>query len=175
MKHPTITKMSHILINELVNDAMIGVDMTVGNGNDIVFLCERCKFVYGFDIQPQAIEITTNRLKSFTNYKLINDNHVNIANYISEPIDFAIYNLGYLPNQDKAITTRAETTLQSLKNVLEMLSENGWVCICFYPGHKEGKKEMISVLDYLENEDYLLSTYQTKVDNSPVLYLVSRK
>jgi Predicted S-adenosylmethionine-dependent methyltransferase involved in cell envelope biogenesis len=175
MKHPTITKMSHMLMDLLVDDSMIGVDMTVGNGNDSVFLCERCKFVYGFDIQPQAIETTAKRLKSFTNFKLINDNHVNIASYIHEPIDFAIYNLGYLPNQDKAVTTMAETTLQSLKTVLEMLNENGLVCICFYPGHKEGEKEMISVLEYLGTEDYLLSTYQTKVDNSPVLYLVSRK
>ena len=175
MKHPTITKVSHLLMDKLIDKSMTGVDMTVGKGNDIDFLCERCGFVYGFDIQKQAIEITADRLQNYSNYKLINDDHVNILDYINEPIDFAVYNLGYLPGFDKSITTNAETTLQSLRYVFELLKPFGWVLICFYPGHEQGRKELDIVEEFLSSDEYLVSMYQTKIVSSPVLYLISKK
>ena len=37
----------------------IGVDMTMGNGHDTLFLLQHCQKVYAFDIQRQAIERCT--------------------------------------------------------------------------------------------------------------------
>ena len=32
----------------------VGVDFTMGNGHDTLFLAEQCPKVYAFDIQPEA-------------------------------------------------------------------------------------------------------------------------
>jgi len=37
------------------------IDMTIGNGYDTLFLCNNAKFVFGFDIQKEAIN-NTNKL-----------------------------------------------------------------------------------------------------------------
>ena len=175
MKHPTMTRMSHILIRELVHENSICVDMTVGNGYDTELLCACSKFVYGFDIQAQAIENTLSRLTKFSNFELILDNHSNIDNYLNEQVDFVIYNLGYLPSGDKSIATKAESTISSLQKVLNLLKSTGYICVVFYPGHDEGKKEMDKVLRYFEKENIIMSCYKTHIEGSPQLYLISKK
>ena len=175
MKHPTMTRMSHILIRELVNESSTCVDMTVGNGHDTELLCACSKFVYGFDIQSQAIENTLSKLTKFSNFELILDNHSNIDNHINEQVDFVIYNLGYLPSGDKSVVTKTESTIISLQKVFNILKSTGSICIVFYPGHDEGNKEMDEVLRYFEKENIILSSYKTHIDGSPQLYLISKK
>jgi len=175
MKHPTMTRMSHMLIQELVNKNSICVDMTVGNGYDTELFCACGKFVYGFDIQSQAIENTLSKLTKFSNFELILDNHSNIDNYINEQVDFVIYNLGYLPSGDKSVVTKTESTITSLQKVFNILKPTGYICIVFYPGHDEGKKEMDKVLRYFEKENVIMSCYKTHIEASPQLYLVSKK
>lgn len=104
---------------EIVDEALshnflgkIALDATVGKGNDTLKLLKAVGdegFVYGFDVQKDALNTAEELLKDFKNYKLILDSHENIDKI--EKFDLVIYNLGYLPGSDKKITTLKDSTL----------------------------------------------------------------
>lgn len=141
------------LIKNYIKDISIAVDMTCGNGNDAKNILDNfsVKKLYCFDIQKEAIENTQNLLKEYFNYELILDSHVNFLKYIKENIDFAIYNLGYLPKGDKKITTNYVDVKESLIKLLDKLNEKGAIFITFYPGHFSGKLESVEILNFLKN------------------------
>src|SRR6056297_2334084 len=114
-------ELSHFLIENYVKEEDIVVDCTSGNGFDSLYLCKALQgkgHLFSFDIQDEAIQRTRKLLEekcSFTNYKLIQDSHSKINEYIRDNIDFAIYNLGYLPNSTSEIKTSYEETIISLE------------------------------------------------------------
>lgn len=59
-----------------------------------------------------------------------------------------LFNLGYLPGGDKALTTRADTTLTAVQAALQLLDENGLLCITMYDGHPAGAEEKRALLDF---------------------------
>ena len=59
---------------------LIGVDFTMGNGHDTVFLADYCSYVYAFDIQKEALEKTKQLLKEKNNVQLILDGHQILIN-----------------------------------------------------------------------------------------------
>ena len=86
--------------------------------------------------------------------------HEEMANVIAdedgqtEPkVKAVIFNLGYLPGGDKAITTRAETTLQAVRSAMDLLQPDGVICITMYSGHPEGRQEKAALLEFAENLD----------------------
>ena len=91
------------LMNDKIPTSKICLDMTFGNGNDSYKMLSINKSiqVYGFDIQKICID----NAKKTNNLKVINDSHLNFEKYTNEKIDFAVFNLGYLPGGDKNITT----------------------------------------------------------------------
>jgi len=149
-------ELSHFLIDNYVDDGNIVVDCTSGNGFDSLYLCNRMQgkgFLFSFDIQKEAIERTEKNLRdncSYDNYKVINDSHSNLNLYIENKIDFAIYNLGYLPNSKSSIKTKSKDTIISLKKVLELLRNKGSIVIVAYTGHDEGL-ERNEIFDFLKN------------------------
>lgn len=160
----------------------IAVDMTSGNGNDSKFILDKLKpkMLYAFDIQKEAMENTKNLIGSRSNFKFILDTHENIDKYIKEEIDLVIYNLGYLPGGDKNITTKTESTMESLKKVLTLLSHKGKVFITVYPGHEEGLAESNYLTEYLKNLDQkdfvvLKLSYQNQKNTPPYLYVLGKK
>lgn len=151
------------------------VDMTVGNGNDTLFLANISKKVFGFDIQNIAIENTKKLLKenNVDNYELFNISHDKINDVLKEyenNIKLILFNLGYLPCGDKSITTNHEITLNAVKNSLSMLSGNGLILIVFYP-HPEGKLEAQVVLEYLNKNKLEYKIYKN-TPNMDAPYLV---
>ncbi|HCX04433.1 MAG TPA: 16S rRNA (cytosine(1402)-N(4))-methyltransferase [Clostridiales bacterium] len=149
-------ELSHFLIDNYVNEGDIVVDCTSGNGFDSLYLCKRMQgkgFLFSFDIQKEATKRTNKNLKencSYDNYKVINDSHSNINQYIEDNIDFAIYNLGYLPNSDSKMKTNFRDTIISLKKILELLKNKGIIVIVAYTGHDEGK-ERDEIFVFLKN------------------------
>ncbi|MBQ1341527.1 MAG: class I SAM-dependent methyltransferase, partial [Erysipelotrichaceae bacterium] len=114
------------------------------------------------------------------NCTLICDSHENIDKYVGEPIDLAVYNLGYLPKGDKNITTTADGTISSLEKVLKILSVNGLVSLTLYWGHPEGKEERERVLEYVRALDgsqfHVLYMQLINQENTPPeLLLITRK
>lgn len=151
------------------------VDMTVGNGNDTLFLANISKKVFGFDIQDVAIENTKKLLRenNVYNYELFNISHEKINDVLKEyekNIKLILFNLGYLPCGDKSITTNHKTTLNAVKNSFSMLSSNGLILIVFYP-HTEGKTEAQVVLEYL-NKNKLEYTIYKNTPNMDAPYLI---
>ena len=84
----------------------------------------------------------------YYNIKLILDRHENFKQYISENIDGAIFNLGYLPGGDKNITTKTNSTLKCLEDALECLNVHGVVVVVIYVGHHEGAIEGKGIFEF---------------------------
>ena len=131
------------------------VDATMGNGHDTTLLCDlvgESGRVYGFDIQPQAVENTRKRLEAAglsARAVLFCVGHEKMAEYVSGPVQAAVFNLGWLPGGDKRVTTQWETTRSAVEQALRLLSPQGVCVICAYPGHAEGDRERESLGAYL--------------------------
>ena len=171
----SILNMVKMICSENITKNDYVVDMTVGNGNDTLFLSNISKKVFGFDIQDVAIENTKKLLRenNVYNYELFNISHEKINDVLKEyekNIKLILFNLGYLPCGDKSITTNHKTTLNAVKNSFSMLSSNGLILIVFYP-HPEGKTEAQVVLEYL-NKNKLEYTIYKNTPNMDAPYLI---
>lgn len=173
---------AHMIWERYINEDSVAIDMTCGNGNDTLYLAERCRFVYGIDIQEEAIYNTDMLLKKngLNNCKLIQCDHKDIRDHINEKADLIVYNLGYLPKGNKEITTTADSTVTSLEHALELLKVNGIISIMIYWGHPQGKAEREAVLGFAEGLDgsvyhvaYL--SYPNQKNTPPELLLITRK
>ena len=140
----------------------IAIDATCGNGNDTLYLgqlllSDPSSAIFSFDIQPEAIHNTEILLRRhlspdhFRRVLLHRRSHLEL-NAIPLPYSprLIVYNLGYLPGGNKALTTQTETTLESVKLSLELLSDDGALSIMCYPGHEEGAREEKALLSFAE-------------------------
>jgi len=173
-------------MDKKMENALVVVDATMGNGFDTLYLRSKLDekaFLYAFDIQKTAIENTKKRLienKIYSNIKLINDSHVEFKKYIDKKVDLIVYNLGYLPKGDKNITTLSESTLESIKNGMDILNYEGLIIITIYPGHIEGEKELNVISKFLKSVDQknfeiMKMEFYNHINNPPVLYIIERK
>ena len=139
------------------------VDATMGNGHDTQMLCETVGpegRVWAFDVQAQAVEETRNRRRAQGldgRAELILSGHEHMAEYVKGPVKAVMFNLGWLPGGDHAVTTRWETTRTAVESALDLLAPMGVLVICAYPGHAEGereKQELTAFLGGLDNRRY---------------------
>lgn len=171
-----LNRVKQIAENTLKPNDLV-IDMTVGNGNDTLFLCNLVNkgHVFGFDIQKKAIYNTQKLLNqnNFENYTLFNESHENIdmilKNYKNK-ISLILFNLGYLPNSDKSIITNHISTLSALKKAQNMLNNKGIILIVLYP-HEEGKKEEIEIRKYLTKNNINYNEYHN-TDNTNAPFLI---
>jgi len=180
------TDLAKLFMKRIVSQGDIVVDATVGNGNDTLFLAElvgQKGKVYGFDIQKKALEKANQRIKKNglnDRVKLIQDGHENIDKYIDTKVKGIMYNLGYLPGENKIITTKAYTTIISIGKALELLDKGGGISICIYTGHEEGAKECVEIINYLEKidqSDYNIVKLEfiNQKNNPPKLVLIEKR
>lgn len=144
--------LAHSHWEKILNKGGWAIDATCGNGHDTLCLAQLVtpdSGVIGLDIQPLALENTAALLKknSINNVQLYLQSH-EIFPRISHPIRLIVYNLGYLPGGNKQLTTFVDTTLNSVKNGLELLSEEGVMSITCYSGHPEGEREENALIDF---------------------------
>lgn len=127
------------------------VDATMGNGKDTVFLAELVGedgHVYAFDVQPEALERTREKLAAAGLEKrceLILDGHQNMQAHVPQGVQAIIFNLGWLPGAEHVVTTMTQTTLQAVSAAVSLVCPGGIVSICVYPGHEEGQKELAAL------------------------------
>ncbi len=130
-------------------------DATMGNGHDTLLLCELVGDtgrVYAFDVQSQAVESTRKRLTEAglsDRARLFLMGHERMGEVVQEPLSAVVFNLGWLPGGDHAVTTRWETTQKALDAALALLKPMGLLLICAYPGHEEGERERRELTAYL--------------------------
>lgn len=185
MLPPNAVELMYFILDSINIDVKYIIDMTLGNGNDAYKLLEKYtdSFLYGFDIQMEAINNSYERLSklSFDNrFRLINDDHQNLLAHIDDRIDLAIYNLGYLPGGDKSIKTSAKSTVISLDKLLNnLLNKSGMVFITSYTGHPGGKEEYDELINYvskLNQKKYHIISFDfpNQSNNPPKLIVIER-
>lgn len=183
---PNAQQFSHQLLKECIQKGDTVVDATAGNGYDTLFLTELVGTtgkVYAFDIQQEALSQTEKRLQE-NNYstlvKLIQDSHAHLSDYITEPIQAAIFNLGYLPGSDKSIITKPDSTLHALKSLLPILKLHGRIVIVCYWGHKGGIEELGQLEAFfptLSQKQWTVLRYQfmNQQHQPPICFVIERK
>lgn len=175
---------------EMIEDAMFEgarvVDATMGNGHDTLWLCELAGTsgqVYAFDVQPEAVQRTAQRLDDAgmaDRAMLFCEGHEHMAERVHEPVDVVVFNLGWLPGAEHGVTTRVETTLKAVDAALGILREDGLMTVCIYPGHEEGKRELCALLEWARELDprrfdVLLKAYLNQPNDPPQMLAVKRK
>lgn len=141
----------HQILTEYLKPGDRAVDATVGNGWDTLKLCELVGDtgkVYGFDIQPDAIKNTREKLKDAgyeNRAELFCTSHSQAGEWVKEPIKAFVMNLGYLPGGDKNIVTCRESTLKAIETLMEFLTSGGVGTILVYYGHEGGREEKSGV------------------------------
>lgn len=173
-----VSNIYHNIINSFIDEKNVAIDATLGNGHDCDFLSELFKHVYAFDIQEEAIN--SYELKNKENVDTILDSHENFKNYITEDINCIVYNLGYLPGNNKEVTTVAHSTLKSIEVGLDLLATNGLMIIALYSGHEEGKIEKDAVLKFTsklpKNKYGVLHTeFTNRAKSAPSLVVIEKK
>lgn len=150
-----ILQYAHELLEGSINKGETVIDATCGNGNDTLFLSKitgENGHVLAFDIQNQAIINTKQLLDDHkcNNVTVIQESHANFLKHVpAQKIGGAIFNLGYLPNSDKSVITKGESTLSAIHSILRHLKKNGLIVIVVYHGHQGGIQEKESLLKYL--------------------------
>lgn len=140
-------EMAHEAWNALLTKEDLAIDATCGNGWDTLFLANRASKVYAFDVQGEAIAKTRQRAQDLDNIVYFQRCHSSFPPEIAaESIKLIVYNLGYLPGGDKSLTTKTESTLQSLNQALVLLQPGGMISVTCYPGHPEGEIEEEKIL-----------------------------
>jgi len=160
-------------IEPIIRPDSVLCDFTMGNGHDTEYLCKKVPDgkVYAFDIQESALVNTRKRLDDagLSNAVLIHSSHANCKEYIKEPIDGGMFNLGYLPGSgNKSLHTMRESTLPAVTGAIELLKKGGVLVISIYPGHEEGRLEgemLTSELSKLDKKYYCVT--QFRLINSP--------
>lgn len=142
-----ILKLGHAIWSHHLKKGGRAVDATCGNGHDTLFLAKlNLSHLYVFDIQEKALFATQEKVGTRQNISYHLGCH-SLFEGVEPPIDLIVYNLGYLPGGDKSVTTRAETTVQSIEKGLSFLSSKGLMSLTLYPGHPEGKREEEALLE----------------------------
>lgn len=150
--------LAHKYWETLVEEGDWVIDATCGNGQDTLklasFLHNKGALI-GLDIQKEAIERTQALLQTrfssdvLSRIHLYQQSHVHFPPLAREhPIRLIVYNLGYLPNGDKHLTTMASTTLESVQKALDLIVPRGCVSVTCYPGHEEGAREQQALLKF---------------------------
>lgn len=149
-----LTSQVHDLLAELSLEGQTVIDATAGNGHDTLFLAQctgpRGK-VYAIDIQPDAIQKTTQRLTEagHKNIEYLTDSHAYLLQLLPEELigEIAVitFNLGYLPGGNKSATTRIDSTQQAFAASAELLKPSGLLTILAYTGHPGGAQEAAAV------------------------------
>lgn len=170
----------------IIQEGVLAVDATAGNGYDTIFLAEKVGprgHVYAFDVQQEALDRTYERLKQKNLDKrvtLLRESHEYLEQLVPDRVAVIMYNLGYLPGGDRRITTRYDTTIQSIKQALVLLIPGGIISIVLYPGHREGAEEKEKVIPFcrqLDSSCYesLNSRLLNRDQNPPELVIIQKK
>lgn len=184
MKNYQITEWCHHFIGEHVAPGDLCIDATAGNGNDTEFLCRLTGDqgrVLAFDIQPAAIDATSERLlkHSLTHIGCpILDSHVNMNLYAApESVACIVFNFGYLPGGDHTLATKADTSIRAMETGLSLLKKGGLMSLCVYSGGDSGFEERDAILSWLKTLDsrrymVVLSAYYNRPNNPPIPVLI---
>ncbi len=179
-----LTEFNHVLLKAYIKKGMTILDATLGNGYDTAFVREclgESGQVIAMDVNEAAVIKAQEAWLTCKNVRCVHDGHEHVDEYVKEDtLDVAIYNLGYLPGSDKCLTTRLNTTLESLEKTMRLLKVGGVISMTFYVGHSQGKEEYDYIMPFLKQlppKQYhvLLCQYANQSANAPTSVWIEKK
>ncbi len=186
----TVTYIAQLFIGQILSEGDIAIDATAGNGKDTVFLAEHVGetgHVYAFDIQDLALTRTRNLLQEFNllhRCTLLLASHSDLLQHIPRSlhghIRAVMFNLGYLPGGDRALTTTVETTMEAVQQAFHLLNIGGRISIVVYPGHTAGAVESEFLLKWCRSfpRDVAIAVQYRRLNSSeksPYLILIEKR
>jgi len=167
-----LTQINHLLLATLKN-VEVAVDMTVGNGHDTIFLASHFSNVIGFDIQKNAI-LTAQATCPYPNVRFICDDHCHVDKYLTAA-DLFVFNLGWLPNSDKAISTPADRTIETLEKCRRLLKPGGLISLMVYNGSEKQRSDHEAIKAWLDQQkDFCIQVISLYAKpTAPVLYVLA--
>ena len=161
------------------------IDATMGNGKDTLFLCGlvgKNGHVYAFDVQAEAVERTRERVREAgyaERTTLLLAGHETMGDHVRGPVQAVMFNLGWLPGAEHAVTTKTDTTLKAVDAALELIAPGGIVTVCVYPGHEEGMRELEALRTYVSELsvrtfNVLYHSFVNASLQTPRLFLIQR-
>ena len=186
---PRLTEQAQTLVREIVRPGETAIDATAGNGHDTCFLAETVGHagqVFAFDVQIAALQRTTARLADigYANVTLLERSHEDMSDALpgteQGSIAAVMFNLGYLPGGDHAVTTSTESSLTAIKTALSLVRRGGIITVLVYPGHAGGDDEAGSVgrlIEELPAAEFETSIRRsaTTSETAPRLFVILRR
>jgi hypothetical protein len=158
LKTCSITEICHRIVRCDIRDGDVAIDATAGNGFDSLFLAQAVGAtgrVYAFDIQSAALTATRELLDAHGVMERVDLRlgcHSGLETLVPTlhhgVVRVVLFNLGYLPGGDKAITTERDKTLMAVQQAFALLCTLGHVCIVVYPGYAAGLVEADAVMSW---------------------------
>lgn len=152
---PRPTVLAQQLVAEVLEEGDLAIDATAGNGHDTVFLAGRVGAggrVLSFDVQAAAIAAAQARVAAAgfgQRVRFLQQSHARLADHAAPgSVAAVMFNLGYLPGRDHAVTTTTDVTLAGLAGAVAVLKPGGALAVVCYPGHEEGAREAAAVEDW---------------------------
>ena len=181
LQRPTLLAQS--ICGAYLTEEDTAVDCTCGRGHDTLFLAQRCRRVYSFDLQEEALSSAQKLLAEAGlahKVEFICDSHAHAARYVTEQPAVIMFNLGYLPGGDKTLTTTAEETVRAVRAALTLLRPGGLISLTMYPGHEEGRREqeqLCRLARELPADRFhcLLADMLNQSETAPRVLLITRK
>ena len=182
---PRPTAIARQIVRRIVRAGERVVDATVGNGHDTLFLARLVGadgVVTGFDVQAEALERVRQRLAADSvsaEVVLLAASHERLAEHVTPGVAAVMFNLGWLPGGDHALTTAADSTVRAVEAAWHLLRTGGMLTVVAYPGHPGGAAEATAVeewaarLDPLRARVSVARTHNT-LRPAPVLVAVER-
>lgn len=157
----------HTYLGERLAEGDCVIDATLGNGHDTVFLARQVGTrgqVIALDVQAAALSQACRTMEAAgiadrldRSIRLIEGSHAELERWVKpvmvRPPRAVVFNLGYLPGGDKAITTTADTTRQAFEASLKLLDSGGVLCALVYTGHPAGEAEYSMLACWVDGLD----------------------
>jgi predicted methyltransferase len=143
--------LSHFFLRERVQPGDRVVDATCGNGRDTLLLAQLVGptgRVWAFDVQDSALAETSALLATaccLGQTELMAAGHERFAEFVTEPLRAAVFNLGYLPGGNREVVTSPQSTVAALDQAAKLLLPGGIIVVCIYTGHSGGPEEGAAV------------------------------
>ncbi|MCA8970274.1 MAG: FAD-dependent oxidoreductase [Planctomycetes bacterium] len=152
----------HDLLTREISAGDLVIDATLGNGHDTVALARLVGddgFVHAFDIDEQAIAVSTRRLRDerLSNVRCVRASHADMALHVQAAwrgkVRAVVFNLGYLPGSAKERTTDPDSTIPAIRAALDLLAPRGILTVVAYVGHAGGLREATLVEEFLNAQE----------------------
>ena len=156
MLPPRPTQLAHLILKGAIRDGDTVIDATAGHGHDTVFLAQ-CVGAHGrvlaFDLQEIAIQSARTKVEMAglaSRVEFHQTSHARMAEHAAAgAVATAMFNLGYLPGENHAMTTVTSETLAALAAAAGLLKSGGLLSVVCYPGHPAGALETAGVESWL--------------------------